>query len=42
MASGELAIGPVIGDLKGLVNALEETPQEWKDHVVEGGVREIA
>jgi len=31
----ELSIGPVIADLEGLVNALEETPQEWKDSFVE-------
>jgi hypothetical protein len=28
-------IGPVIADLEGLVNALEETRQEWKDSFVE-------
>lgn len=37
------SVGPVIADLEGLVNALEETPQEWKDSFVEEwSVLEIA
>ena len=40
---GGLAIGPVIADLEGLVYALEETPQEWKDQFMEEwAVLEIA
>jgi hypothetical protein len=30
-----LPIGPVIADLAGLVDALDETPQEWTDSFVE-------
>lgn len=29
------SIGPVIADLEGLVHALEETPQDWKDQFIE-------
>ena len=40
---GRLAIGPVIADLEGLVYALEETPQDWKDQFMEEwAVLEIA
>lgn len=40
---GRLSIGPVIGDLEGLVSALDETPQEWKDSFIEEwSVLEIA
>jgi hypothetical protein len=40
---GQLPIGPVIADLEGLVDALDETPQEWKDSFVEEwSVLEIA
>ncbi len=40
---GRLAIGPVIAGLEGLVHALEETPQDWKDQVMEEwAVLEIA
>ena len=35
LREGESSIGPVIGDLEGLVNALEETPEEWKDSFIE-------
>ena len=38
-----MPIGPVIADLEGLVDALDETPQEWKDSFVEEwSVLEIA
>ena len=29
------SIGPVIADLEGLVHALEETPEAWKDQFIE-------
>ena len=32
---GQLSIGPVIADLEGLVSALDETRQEWKDSFIE-------
>ena len=36
------SIGPVIADLEGLVHALEETPQDWKNLFLEQwGVLEI-
>ena len=36
------SIGPVIADLEGLLHALEETPQDWKDLFLEQwGVLEI-
>jgi hypothetical protein len=40
---GALSIAHVIADLEGLVDALDETPQEWKDSFVEEwSVLEIA
>jgi hypothetical protein len=40
---GQLPIGPIIADLEGLVDALDETPKEWKDSFVEEwSVLEIA
>ena len=40
---GRLPIGPVTADLRGLVDALDETPQKWKDSFVEErSVLEIA
>jgi hypothetical protein len=40
---GRLPIGPVTADLRGLADALDETPQKWKDSFVEErSVLEIA
>lgn len=40
---GRLSIGPVIADLEGLVHALEDTPQDWKDlFIEEWSVLEVA
>ncbi|MDX6224039.1 MAG: hypothetical protein QOE64_415 [Frankiales bacterium] len=41
--AGRRDIGSVISDLEGLLAALEESPQDWRDRFVEAwGVLEIA